>query len=205
MNATRTLLVFARVPERGLVKTRLALELGQEAALGIYLRMAEQVIASVRTSDMYETVICYTPAHDELAMRAWLGSDLKLLPQRGENLGLRMREAIEEVKRGGAGQVVVIGTDCPAVESQTVVHAFSALETADLVLGPAHDGGYYLIGVHRAHAVLFSGIPWSSPDTLRQTMVAADANGLRTVLLAPQRDVDTAGDWAAVAHLVRPA
>ncbi len=191
----RALIVFARAPELGRVKTRLAAEVGDGAALRAYRTLAEQVIAAVSASATYSVTVAYTPPDAEPAMREWLGPGVTLRPQSGGGLGARMAAAIADAISGGAERAVVIGTDCPDVTPDVVAEAFTRLGAADVVLGPASDGGYYLIGMSRPHRALFEGIPWSSAGTLRATLARARAGGLSVALLDERRDIDTAEDW----------
>jgi hypothetical protein len=130
-------------------------------------------------------------------MRDWLGTEVALRPQISGDLGARMAGAIADAISAGADRVVVIGTDCPQVTAAVVQEAFDRLEAADVVLGPAADGGYYLIGMAQPHSLLFENVPWSSPDTLRTTLQSARAAGLSVALLEKRRDIDTADDWRA--------
>ena len=194
---SHALIVFARAPELGRVKTRLAAGLGDVAALGIYRRLADQVISAVRASDSYSIIVAYTPAAAEHAMREWLGPSIVLRSQASGDLGARMAGAIGDALAAGAERVVVIGTDCPDLDAQVVETAFRQLASSDAVLGPATDGGYYLIGMSRLHPELFDDIPWSAPDTLRVTLERARASGISIALLDERHDIDTADDWRA--------
>ena len=193
----RALIVFARAPELGRVKTRLAAEVGDGAALRAYRTLAEQVIAAASASTTYSMTVAYTPPDAEPAMRQWLGPGVMLRPQSGADLGARMAAAIADAISGGAERVVVIGTDCPDVTADVVAEAFTRLGVADVVLGPASDGGYYLIGMSRPHRELFEGVPWSSAETLRATLARARAGGLSVALLDERRDIDTVEHWRA--------
>ena len=192
----RALIVFARAPELGRVKTRLATELGDGAALSIYRILAERVVDAVR-GGCYSVTVAYTPRYAKRAMREWLGPTVRFRPQSDGDLGARMAVAVDDAIQGGAERVVVIGTDCPAVTAAVVDEAFARLERAEVVLGPAADGGYYLIGMSRLHPALFNGIPWSTPGALCTTLERARATGLAVELLEEQRDIDTAEDWRA--------
>ena len=199
----RALIVFARAPERGRVKTRLAAELGAEEALSVYCRLAERVVAAVRAGGSYSVTVAYTPRGAEPLMRRWLGTSVALRPQSGGDLGERMATAVADAFSAGAERVVLTGTDCPDVTADVVEEAFTRLDAADVVVGPASDGGYYLIGMSRAHRALFDGVPWSSVDTLRATLDRARASGLSVALLDERRDIDTAEDWRAWLASVR--
>ncbi|HET7601100.1 MAG TPA: TIGR04282 family arsenosugar biosynthesis glycosyltransferase [Gemmatimonadales bacterium] len=191
----RTVLIFARAPSLGRVKTRLAAELGPAAALAIYRSLGLRTVTAARGVPEANVVVYYTPARARAAVAAWLGRDLELRPQRPGSLGRRMAAAVTDAVRAGAREVVVIGTDCPELDSATIARGFEALATCDVVLGPAHDGGYYLVGLRAPHPEIFENIPWSSPDTLRATLGAAARAGLHVALLEQRRDVDTAADW----------
>ena len=195
--ASHALVVLARAPELGRVKTRLAAGLGDAAALDIYRRLAGQVISTVRASDRYSLTVAYTPASAAHLMRQWLGASTELRTQAGGDLGARMAHAIGEAMASGAERVVVIGTDCPDLDAAVIDAAFQQLASSDVVLGPATDGGYYLIGMSRLHPQLFTDIPWSAPDTLRVTLERARASGISVALLDERRDIDTADDWRA--------
>lgn len=194
------LVVFARAPELGRVKTRLAAAIGADAALACYRTLGARVVGAVAPSTAWRTVVAFTPAGARDATARWLGPAADYAPQADGDLGARMAAAIEREGAAGASRVAVVGTDCPDVDARVVAEAFARLDTADVVLGPALDGGYYLVAVHaplgRARA-LFEDVPWSAPDTLAVTLRRAEAVGLRVALLAPRRDVDTVEDLAA--------
>lgn len=178
------------------MKTRLAVELGASAALSAYRRLAEHVIGAVE-GGRYSLTVAYTPPGAEWEIRGWLGSSVSLTAQSEGSLGNRMGHAIADALANGAERVAVIGTDCPDVSAAMVGEAFARLADADIVLGPATDGGYYLIGMSRLHPSVFDGVPWSSPETLRVTLERAREAGLSVALLDERRDIDTADDWRA--------
>ncbi|MEP6689592.1 MAG: TIGR04282 family arsenosugar biosynthesis glycosyltransferase [Gemmatimonadaceae bacterium] len=197
----RTIVVFARAPRLGEVKTRLAAELGNDAALEVYREVAEIAFGSAAGAVADRVVVACAPdlALDELREWAELsaGAALHCEPQGSGDLGERLTRAIDDGFRHGASAVIVIGTDCPALTSAMLNNAFAELHHADVVIGPAHDGGYYLIGVRAPHAELFDGIPWSTPDVFAMTIEAAQRGALRVRLLPPLADIDTAADWRA--------
>ena len=190
------LVVFARAPELGRVKTRLAAEVGAERALAIYRELASRVLDAVRDGP-HQIVIAHSPADAEPGMRAWLGDAFAYAPQCDGNLGARMTHAFASTLEAGAERVVLIGTDCPTIGAETVAAAFAALDEADVVFGPALDGGYYLVGARKLHPLLFQAVPWSSERTLAVSLDLARRAGLRLALLPSMRDVDTAADWRA--------
>lgn len=114
--------------------------------------------------------------------------------QCGTDLGQKLSNAFGVLSRRGYTEVIVIGTDCPGMNSQLLKEAFERLKKYDLVLGPAEDGGYYLIGAHMAHPALFAGISWSSSSVLSETLAAAEDLGLTYTLLPLLPDIDEEKD-----------
>jgi rSAM/selenodomain-associated transferase 1 len=119
----------------------------------------------------------------------------KSFVQEGQDLGERMADAFARSFEAGMDKVVLIGTDCPTLLSQHLNEAFEALNKSDLVLGPATDGGYYLIGMTRRSDYLFEGITWSTSQVLSATVNVASQHGLTTTLLQELDDIDTQEDW----------
>lgn len=194
----RRIVVFARAPLLGTVKTRLAADIGEVAALDVYRRLGAHAVSAALAVPDAGVVVQFTPADGAPSIRDWLrplGGELALRAQATGDLGHRMAGAIAEALDEGDGAVVVIGTDCPTMDARVIALAFERLADADVVIGPALDGGYYLIGTRALHPSLFHGIPWSSSDTLERTLVAAHAAGLRVALLDPRADVDSGADW----------
>jgi rSAM/selenodomain-associated transferase 1 len=191
---TDSVIVMARAPRLGTVKTRLAVELGEERALAIHRAMTERAIGAA-TGLSCAVTVAYTPADAGEEMRSWLGDRFDFAPQQGSELGARMTAAIEARLLAGARRVVVIGTDCPTLDAGTLQEALAALETHDVVFGPAADGGYYLVGVRAPQRTIFDRVPWSSEQTLAISLARAADAGLSVALLDEMRDVDTAADW----------
>jgi hypothetical protein len=140
-------------------------------------------------------------ASDQQQMQAWLGSQWHYRAQPEGNLGDRLIQAIQAAFATGMQRVVTIGTDCPGLNATRMRQAFTALDQADLVLGPALDGGYYLIGLRQFVPDLFAGIAWSTATVLQQTVEIAERLGLTVAYLEPLSDVDRAADlpvWQAI-------
>ncbi len=196
---TRRIVVFARAPVLGQVKTRLAADLGPAAALDVYRRLGRHAVAEACEVRDADVIVQFTPTDGATLIVEWLGdrlaSRVSLRPQADGDLGARMAAAITEGVEAGAAAVVVIGTDCPTMEAAVIERACALLAQRDVVLGPALDGGYYLIAVRTAHRALFDGIPWSADDTLARTLDAAHGAGLRTGQLDPRADIDSGADW----------
>ncbi len=193
----RRLVIFAKYPLPGHVKSRLAADLGLAAAAGVYarllytylLRLVEaplpgiEVLISVAAP---EDAPFFTAAFPEFAVRV----------QQAGDLGHRLASTCEEAFAAGADAVVVSASDSPHVGPPLVRAAFDALEEAPAVIGPCRDGGYYLIGLRAPGAPLFDGIAWSTERVLAQTEALARARGLRMVRLSERLDVDTVEDLA---------
>ncbi len=186
-------LVFAKAPRAGDVKTRLASSVGDEAAADVYRRMGRAVtgqLSGVRAG----IAVCYDPPGAEDEVRTWLGDAPEWYwPQPDGDLGRRMRTMFDRAFEV-ADRVVVIGTDAPMVGADTVHRALEALDSADVVLGPATDGGYYLMGLRAPSPALFTDIPWSTETVLRDTVARARESGARVTYLELESDIDTADD-----------
>jgi uncharacterized protein len=200
------LIVFVKRPRPGEVKTRLASEAGAEGAAALYEAMAEHVLlATAPDGGDYDRVVHFAPADAGDDIRRWLPSE-RCAPQAAGDLGRRMAHAFASAFADGAARAVLIGTDAPALGRGHVTEAFEVLREADLVLGPACDGGYYLVGLAAPRPALFEGIAWSTPTVCAATLERALALGLRHRLLPELRDVDTLADvraeWKRLAPLL---
>ncbi|MBI2980874.1 MAG: TIGR04282 family arsenosugar biosynthesis glycosyltransferase, partial [Deltaproteobacteria bacterium] len=193
---------FAKYPEPGRVKTRLARAIGLERAALLYKEMIETVVR--RTAPLplpppsrgggggegeYRRTLCFDPPERENDFRKWLPS-LDLRRQGGGDLGQRMSAAFQESLANDLDRTVLIGTDCTEIDRSLLCDAFQQLEGADLVLGPAKDGGYYLIGMKKAHPFLFEEIPWSTNKVLHETLQKAGRENLKIELLKTLSDID---------------
>lgn len=186
------LAVMAKAPRAGKVKTRLSppLTLAESAALNIcFLR---DTTANLDTISGAEGLICYTPVGDEVAFEGLLPASYKLIPQRGENFGDRLLAAAQDILACGYSSVCLIDSDSPTVPASAFEQAVAALALPGdrIVLGPSHDGGYYLIGLKAAHAVPFEGISWSTDAVAEQTRQRCRDASLDLVELPPWYDVD---------------
>jgi len=197
----RQLLVFTRYPEPGFAKTRLISALGEEGAADLHRQMTEHLLEEARKLPAIHPVsirICFDGGDPE-RIQTWLGSEWGYAPQEGGDLGRRMVHALEEAFREGSDLAVLVGTDVPDLTAPILLQAFEKLENADLVLGPAEDGGYYLIGTRRsvferAGPQLFSGIAWGTDAVLDQTLAAAEQLDVSWSLTDRLADVDRPED-----------
>lgn len=191
------LLVFARVPDLGRVKSRLAAGVGQPAALAVYHELLAITNAAIVAAEVPATVWLADTAGPEptpAETREWATHDTRCQPE--GDLGARMATAFAAAFAAGVQRVAIIGTDCPGLRASHLTQAFAELETADLVLGPATDGGYYLLGLRQPCPELFANKAWSTDSVLTDTLTDARRLGLRVALLPELRDVDTAADLA---------
>lgn len=195
---TKTVIVFAKAPIAGQVKTRLAVDLGNEEALHIYRTLGRRTVDALRGGPY--RLIVYVDRPDPVAIesvRCWLGSEgLDFRVQSEGDLGHRMYTAFEECL-GESDSVCIVGTDIPGIDRSTVQAAFEGLSEHDLTLGPSTDGGYYLVAMQRSMRDLFTDVPWSTDSVLSTTLERAASLGVTVSLLGLKTDVDTASDVPA--------
>ena len=188
------LLVFLKAPRPGQVKSRLIPALGADAAAELYRVLAEEVIR--RTAPLageYRRLFFFTPSDALAEVQAWFPGET-LLPQEGTDLGQRMAAAFSQAFRQDARRVAIIGTDAPAVSRERVLEAFGSLDDHDVVIGPARDGGYYLLALSQSRPALFQGLAWSTPSVFASTAERAKALGLGVRVLETLGDIDTLED-----------
>lgn len=189
------LIVFTRYPEPGKAKTRLIPVLGAEAAADVHRQMTERTLAQVKSlRHRLLTVEVWFTGGDHAQMQTWLGSDLTYQPQPEGDLGDRMAQAFQTAFDSGMKAAIIIGTDCPEVTCTSLEQAFQALQQTDLVLGPATDGGYYLIGLRQLVPELFKTIAWSTDRVFQQTVDIASILKLSLTFLPTLTDVDRPDD-----------
>jgi rSAM/selenodomain-associated transferase 2/rSAM/selenodomain-associated transferase 1 len=189
------LLLFVRYPAEGRVKSRLAKSLGDEAAARFYRRCAWNLTGqSRRLGRKARRYICYSEEADLERLWRWLGPGFRYRPQIGEGLGRRMENAFYTAFAEGAGKVIILASDTPDLTTEIIEGAIAALDESDTVIGPCHDGGYYLLGMKELHRPLFNGIPWSTDEVLTHTLKTIEGHGLSCRLLPTLADIDTGED-----------
>lgn len=197
------LIVFARWPEAGATKTRLIPALGEQGAADLHRMMTHHTLrtagrlARQRTGVNIEVRFA---GGDAERMAGLFGDHLRYVPQGEGDLGARMNRAIDDALAHGAGRAVVIGTDCPELTAPLLAHAFDQLDGADAVVGPASDGGYYLIGMSKPHPQLFTDPDWGKESVLATTLDIAERHGIRIARLVELNDIDRPedlGQWSA--------
>ncbi len=187
------LIVCVKAPRPGAVKTRLAVSIGDKAACDAYRKMAGQLFS--RLSALSNVELRFTPDDAASEIKPWLKTTWEMRPQGQGNLGQRIQAAFAEAFSRGAQRVAIVGSDCPSVTARDIEAAWIALKTTEVVIGPARDGGYWLIALSRPQPALFDGIAWSRDTVLRETLERAEIAGLQVKLLRELSDVDTEADW----------
>lgn len=197
------LIIFTRYPEPGKSKTRMIPVLGVEGAADLQRRMTDHLVSKVKTwiEQRFLAVEIRFEGGSEKLMREWLGPSFSYQHQGRGDIGRRMERAIADGFQDGCESVVIIGSDIPDITNAILYRAFTELPKVDLVLGPANDGGYYLIGLPRdrwnqTYSKLFENVSWGRDRVLSQTLAAANQLGISYVLLDTLCDVDRPEDLA---------
>ncbi|RUL88544.1 TIGR04282 family arsenosugar biosynthesis glycosyltransferase [Tautonia sociabilis] len=199
--------IFGKRPEPGRVKTRLAAEFGDGFAAEAHEAMLLDTLDSW-ASDRFlapggRRVFVYAPADAGPWFDPIVPPSLAMQPQADGDLGARLRAFFAGEFEEGATRVVVIGSDSPTLDPSIVVSAFLCLEGKDVVLGPATDGGYYLIGCRPPVPAIFEGVDWGTPQVLSQTLDRLRGTGRSLAVLPPWYDVDAPDDWRLLGSHVR--
>lgn len=195
MSSEELLLVFVKNSRKGRVKTRLADSVGHDEAMQIYqklLRYTRDILAPLKT-DTQVWYSQYIPLND-----LWDTIGAEKRTQQGKNLGERMRHAFERAFDEGYERVVIIGSDCAELTTNTVRRAFEELQEHNTVIGPSEDGGYYLLGMDQLVEELFEDKTWSTETVFQETIDDIEALGLSCHQLPEYNDVDTIEDWEKV-------
>ncbi len=186
----KAIIIFAKYPEPHKVKTRLGAQIGHTLAADLYRIFIEQTIALAAACSADRIFIAYEPKEHASEFQKILPVGVATFPQDGIDLGKRLLNAFQWTFSQGASRVVIIGSDSPTLPPQFIGSAFDSLQYSDIVIGPAVDGGYYLIGSKTAHPQLFENIEWSSTSVLEKTLERASELRLTYSLLSKWYDVD---------------
>jgi len=186
--STPRVIVFIKAPRPGRVKTRLAATIGPEAACAAYREMVDTLLGNLTPLPHLE--LRYTPDNAFNEIRPWLRNQWSASPQGLGDLGERMHRAFTEA----GGPAILIGSDCPEITALDIDEAATALKTHNGVIGPAEDGGYWLIGLQLPCSALFKGIRWSTNVVLSETMSRAKVNELSIKMLRKLNDIDSMTD-----------
>ncbi|MEM9484840.1 MAG: TIGR04282 family arsenosugar biosynthesis glycosyltransferase [Cyanobacteria bacterium P01_F01_bin.116] len=194
MDTESCLMLFTRYPKAGNTKTRLIPHLGATQAAELQRWMTASMAREMAALGPSIERQIHFSGGSLAQMQAWLGRQFTYLPQFAGDLGNRLHQAFLGNFRSGMGTVVAIGADCPGLSTRHFEQAFRYLQTYDLVLGPAADGGYYLIGLAQPQAKLFENIPWGTGEVFERTVAIANTLNLSIAILEQLRDVDRPED-----------
>lgn len=191
------LILFLRFPEKGTVKSRLAKECDENSALILYKHFVSDLLNTLNVGP-YHLKLYFSPRDALHKISAWLGKGYSYAPQRGEDLGDRMKNAFLETFSDGFTKVLLIGSDVPDLTRAIIIEAY-AIDDCDAVIGPTLDGGYYLIGFkHNTFSPrVFEGIQWSTDRVYSETMKLFAQMKYRVHILPEKRDIDRLEDLRA--------
>lgn len=193
------LVIFTKVPRKGQVKTRLSPHLSADWVVGLYKAMLNDVLAMAKTVSCDGRYIFHRGGGFDKFFLTKYRKNFVLRRQAGRNLGQSMLHAFRYCRRSGYSRTIVIGADCPLLNRRNVTQAFKKLLEYDIVLGPARDGGYYLIGLRQPDPGIFADIAWGTNQVLAETQKRARLLAQRVFLLKKKQDIDTFADFQGFA------
>ena len=204
MTDKRCVILFVKFPEKGQVKSRLAQLMDEDLVLRLYENMVLDTI-DMLTRGRFPFRICFTPPDARDRILEWLGQGYRAFPQTGDDLGDRMENAFERVFSEGVEDALLIGSDIPGLTAEVMDEAFTALLKNEAVIGPAGDGGYYLIGFKKGsfEPVIFHDMVWSTKTVFRETMDKLHNASLKVHVLPELTDVDTVEDLKTLMSQVK--
>jgi len=184
--------IMARYPIEGKTKTRLSEGLGHQKATQFYQLCAQSIFQEMsQLPKEVSKYVFFLGDQCNLNIKDWTGNDYVIKTQIGDDLGQRLYNAFEGLFANKIDQVIIIASDIPDISAKDIIKATIALQTHDLILGPAQDGGYYLIGLSKLHPELFFNIHWGSDTVLKETLSVATSLELKSFLLTTLIDIDT--------------
>ena len=201
MNHNQCIIIFTKAPIKGHVKTRLANDMDEADVVNLYKHFVLDILYKIKSTGLPYKIF-YDPPGTEALIADWLGADNEFVLQKGRDLGERMENAFMEMFSKKITRAVIIGTDSPDLPKAYIMDAFSGLEKNNAVIGPAVDGGYYLIGFNKDSFLpeVFVNKPWGTDAVFEQTMAILDDRNLSVHVLPKWRDVDTIDD---LRHLIQ--
>jgi len=193
------ILLLTKYPQKGVVKQRLARNLPENKVIDLYGCFVLDSIETLKASGIPFS-ICYYPRTKIGGFQSWLGTNVTYIPQRGRDLGQRLRNAFSDAFNMEFEKVIAIGSDSPDLPVRVLVESSTALDSHDAVIGPSTDGGYYLIGFSRRGFLpnAFEGIHWSTSQVFEDTLSKLEGAGLKTHILQRWSDIDTMDDLSAL-------
>ncbi|MBP2665906.1 MAG: hypothetical protein H6Q76_886 [Firmicutes bacterium] len=192
-----SLLIFAKSPDPGQVKTRIAEQVGLDKAAEIYEEMLDQILRESAAQEAWERILFITPESDADYFHR---RGLKTRLQKGNDIGERMANALLDASNQDSEKIVLIGSDIPSLKHSDIVEAFAMLARVPAVIGPSEDGGFYLLGVAgqyvpRASELLRQAIAWSTPAVLAELEQWCQVYQFSLEYLPRKNDIDTYEDW----------
>ncbi len=190
-----SLILFARAPVSGKVKTRLTPHISSQKATDLYKAFIIDIVTSLKKLKGQDLTIAYTPdsSHDT-SFHGLVGRSIPLFSQRGDTLGERLKNAFQDSFCKETKRVIIIGTDSPTLPVSYIKEAFHALRDVPIVIGPTFDGGYYLIGLSEFTGEIFDDIEWGSAYVFSQTITRIKELNKQLYVLPPWYDIDTPSD-----------
>lgn len=186
-----SILVFAKYPKEGKVKTRLAKTVGDKKAAQIYSTIAKELINTIKEINSVNKYIFYSEKHEKDLVIKWINENFLFALQKGNDLGERMKNSFKLVFGHEAKKAIIIGTDVPELDSEILNKAITKLDKYDIALGPSPDGGFYLLGMKKYNPKIFEGITYSTNSVLSETIKKIEDEKLTYFLLEPVQDIDT--------------
>jgi uncharacterized protein len=184
------LIIFAREPRAGKVKTRLQRYFSKDRCLRLYKAFLKDIFDTARRIKYVDKVLAYESSTPEARYLRKIAGDFIFYKQKGNDLGEKMNNAFEFAKESGFNKAVLIGSDLPDLPLSRIKQAYKKLDKSDLVLGPSHDGGYYLIGLKKPCSGIFGDIKWSSETVFMDTLKNAGKNNKTISVLEKWHDID---------------
>ena len=194
------LIIFIKNPVKGKVKTRLAATIGDDMALEIYKKLLKHTLDIVEHVAVDKFLFFSDTIEESIG---FVNTPVYKVIQSGNDLGDKMSNAFERLFKNKYKRIIIIGTDCPGITANILEEAFSKLNEKDVVIGPAVDGGYYLIGVKQKQSNLFDNIEWSTSAVLNSTIGRCKKNNLSYTLLEELSDVDEEKDLIHFEHSIK--
>jgi hypothetical protein len=194
------ILFFAKYPEKGKVKKRLAAHLGEDITVELYRYFVRDSLSTLETCGV-KLLVCFYPPESRKRFSEWLGMNYSYVPQQGVDLGQRMKYCFVNAFDRGFQFVIAIGSDIPDLPGEFIKEALSSLKTHDVVIGPSFDGGYYLIGFRKNKFIpeAFDGIDWGTHTVFHDTLTVLQNARCKVHTLPKWSDIDTIAD---LKHLI---
>jgi rSAM/selenodomain-associated transferase 1 len=192
------LIIFAKEPQKGRVKTRLAEHLGDDKSLALYKALLKDTLNLVRRVEVDKKILAYESFHEDPKFLRNIAGDFSFYNQEGHDLGERMHNAFGRTKKLGALKSIIVGSDAPTLPPSFIKEAFNKLDKFDIVIGPTNDGGYYLVGLKDPCIELFQDVVWSSDTVLDTTVSNAERLGKSIDILNSWYDIDTIDDFESL-------